>query len=88
LLPVIVTDVPGDPMLGVNPLMDGTLEAATANGELLVAEPFGLVTLIDPVVAPEGTVATMVVDVAEITIAVVVLNFTVFCPGVGLKPVP
>jgi hypothetical protein len=87
-VPEMVTGVPGVPLVGLNPLMDGALDAATVNDELLVAEPFGLVTLIDPVAAPEGTFATMVVDVAEVTTAVVVLNFTVFCPGVGLKPVP
>ena len=88
LLPVIVTDVPGDPMLGVNPLMDGTLDAATVNGEPLVAEPFGLVMVIGPVEAPVGTVATIVVGVAEVIVAVTPLNRTVFWPAVGLKPIP
>ena len=43
-----------------------------------VAEPDGAVTLIVPVVVPAGTVATSVVVEADVTVAVVPLNFTVF----------
>jgi hypothetical protein len=46
------------------------------------------VTPTNPVEAPGGTVATSVVEVAEVTAAVVPLNVTVFSAGVGLKPVP
>ena len=45
-------------------------------------------TPINPVVAPAGTVAVMVVDVLAVTTAVTPLNVTVFAEGVGLKFVP
>jgi hypothetical protein len=59
LVPEMLTDVPGVPTDGVNPLMvggpDGPL-ALTVNELLLVAEPAGDVTAIGPVDAPAGTV--------------------------------
>ncbi len=55
---------------------------------MLVADPFGEVTEIVPAVAPGGTVATSWVVVAEVTVAVVPLNITVFWLGVGLNPAP
>ena len=79
LVPVIVTAVPGVPMVGVNPVIVGApVEAVTVNESILVAEPAGAVTVIGPVVAPEGTVVTICVAVAEVTVAVVPLNLTVF----------
>ena len=46
------------------------------------------VTEIIPVVAPCGTVATMVVALAEVTTADSPLKLTAFCPATGLNPVP
>ena len=60
MVPLTVTAVPGVPMVGVNPVMVGTpVEAVTVKGALLVAEPLGVVTLIEPVVALVGTVVTI-----------------------------
>jgi hypothetical protein len=81
LVPVIVTLSPDMPLVGVKPVIFGsTLKTAT-----LVAVPWGVVTLIDPVVAPEGTVA--VIDVLEMTLklALTPLNLTAVAP---LKFVP
>jgi hypothetical protein len=41
-----------------------------------------------PVVAPNGTVAVIVVAVLAVTVAIVPLNFTVLLAGVGSKFVP
>jgi hypothetical protein len=60
LVPVTVTGVPALPMFGVNPVIVGApVEELTVNATLLVAEPFGVVTPIGPVVAPAGTVVTI-----------------------------
>jgi hypothetical protein len=52
---VIVTAVPGGPLDGVNPLIVGG-GLVTVKLPLLVAVPFGVVTLIGPLLAPVGTV--------------------------------
>jgi hypothetical protein len=88
LIPVIVTAVPGVPIEGVNPVIVGALPAATTKEAPLVADPFGVVTLIGPVVAPAGTVATIEVVVAEATVALTPLNRTVFWLAISLKPLP
>lgn len=88
LVPVMVTAVPGVPMVGVNPVIVGALLEATVNGVLLTAEPLGVMTLIGPVVAPAGTVVTIALVVAEVTDAATPLNWTVFSARVALKPVP
>ena len=46
------------------------------------------ITLIGPVVAPAGTVATIEVVVAEATVALTPLNRTVFWLAISLKPLP
>ena len=51
--PRIVTEVPTSPLPGEKPVMDGN----TVKGVALVAVPTELATLIEPVVAPTGTVA-------------------------------
>lgn len=89
LVPVMLTDAPGSPVFGVKLVMVGSSAfAVTVNGVALAAEPAGAVTLIDPVVAADGTVATICVPVAETTVAAVPLNVTVFWLGVLLKLVP
>ena len=89
-VPVIVTGVPGDPTVGVNPVMVGRPGAPldTVNEPLLVAEPAGEVTAIVPVVAPAGTLVTIRFVLDEITVAETPLNATVFWPAVALKPAP
>jgi hypothetical protein len=68
--------------------MLGTLDAATANEVLLDAEPSAVVTLIGPVIAPDGTVATSCVAVADVTVAPTPPNATVLALAAVLNPVP
>jgi hypothetical protein len=62
--------------------------AVTVKGVLLVAEPVGVEIAIGPVVVPDGTVATICVAVAEITVARMPLNVTIFSFTIVLNPVP
>jgi hypothetical protein len=76
-VPVILTDVPTGPKVGVNEVIVGT--GATTKSVALVAVVLVLkvfVTVILPVVAPVGTVA--VIDVAEfnVKVALMLLNLT------------
>ena len=57
--------------------------AGTVNDCGLVAVPFVLVTVMEPVVAALGTVTTSVFAVADVTVAAVPLNWTVLFAGVG-----
>jgi hypothetical protein len=76
-------------MVGLNAAMAGASGAVvTVKGVVLVAEPVGVVTMIGPDTAPDGTAVTIRVAVAEITIAGIPLNLTAFSPGVSLNPVP
>lgn len=85
-VPVIVTDVPTGPAVGLKlEMVTGTV---IVNEELLVADPLGEVIMIGPVDAPVGTVVTICVSVAEVTLAAVPLKVTVFWPAVGLNPEP
>lgn len=88
LVPLTVTDTAPTPLAGVKLVMVGTAGTVTVNADELVAEPFGLVTPIVPVVAPDGTVTTSIVVDADEIEADVPLNVTVFEPGVALNPVP
>jgi hypothetical protein len=88
-VPVMVTAVPGVPMVGVNPVTVGApVELVTMKAAALVAEPAGDVTAIGPVVAPEGTLVVIWVRVAEVTVAATPLNITVFWLAVVENPVP
>ena len=88
-VPVIETAVPGVPIVGVKLVIVGApLVAVTVNGALLEADPDGVVTPIEPVLAPAGTVTTSCVGLAEVTVATVPLRVTVSSPGVELNPVP
>ena len=62
LCPVIATDVPTGPLVGLKLAMEGTTEKAVG----LVAIPPGVVMVILPVFAPAGTVA--VTWVSELTV--------------------
>jgi hypothetical protein len=60
-VPVIVTTVPGGPLVGVNDVIVGrAVLVVTVKDVALVAVPPEVVTLIRPVVAPAGTVVVMV----------------------------
>jgi|SRR6266851_3523490 len=88
-VPVMVTDVPATPAVGVNPVMLGArLPVVTTNELELVEEPAGAVTPIAPVVAPAGTLTTNCVVVAPETVAATPLNVTVFWLAVAEKPLP
>jgi len=78
LVPVIVTGVPAVPIVGVKPVIVGAAELLIVNTLALVAEPPGVDTPIEPVLAPAGTVAIIWVAVDDTTAAVVPLNATVF----------
>ena len=56
LVPLIVTLVPGGPLVGAKPVIVGAF-APTVKLLALVAVPPGPVTLTGPVVAPPGTAA-------------------------------
>lgn len=56
----MATDVPSGPLLGLKPAIVGACEAPiTVNVCALVTAPLGVVTVIAPEVAPEGTDATI-----------------------------
>ena len=76
--------------MGVNPdMVGGPGVGVTVNDAALVALPEGLVTVIGPVAAPDGTLVTICVVVAELTVAVMLLkNLTVFWLACELKPTP
>ena len=80
-VPVMVTPVPTDPLVGLNETIVGDPAAVTVKFVALDAVPPGVVTLILPVIAPLGT--TAVICVAELTaklVAEVFLNFTSVAP--------
>jgi hypothetical protein len=88
-VPVMVTAVPGVPVVGVKFVIVGApLLAVTVKAVGLVAELVTLMTLIGPVVAPEGTVVLISVPVADVTVARIPLKMTMFSVAVVLKPVP
>ena len=80
LVPLIVTAVPGTPIVGVNPLMVGAPAGpvVTVNELELVTEPIGDVTDIVPVVAPVGTLVTIKLVLDAVILAETPLNVTVF----------
>ena len=86
-VPVTVTDPPMEATPGEKLVIEGP-PGPTVKDPDDVPVPPGAVTLIVPVVAPVGTVATIFVAVEETTVPTVPLNLTVFCEGVALKPVP
>ena len=84
LVPLIVTEVPTGPLLGVNELIVGG-EAVTVKLLALVAVPPGVVTLICPVVAPLGTIARTWVSESSVKKAAVPVKAT---PVVPVKWLP
>jgi hypothetical protein len=76
-------------MEGEKPVMVGVPAlVVTVNVALLVADPFGEVTAIVPVVASAGTVTASWLAEADVTVAAVPWKVTVFDAGVALNPVP
>jgi hypothetical protein len=81
-VPLIVTEVPTGPLVGEKDVMVGVGGPVTVKSVALVAVAPPLVTLIFPVVAPDGTVAVSWVPVGfqENVAALVPLNFTELAP--------
>lgn len=86
--PVSVTAVPAGPLAGVKEVICGAgVGSETVKVEALVPVPAEFVTLMDPVVAPEGTEVEICVSEATINEAAdVPLNATLVVP-VKLEPV-
>jgi hypothetical protein len=80
-LPLIVTAVRTGPFVGVKLLIVGM----TRNLVALVEDPPAVVTVIGPLVAPEGTTAAISVEEATVNCALVPANDTVVVPE---KPLP
>jgi hypothetical protein len=78
LAPVTVTLVPIGPVVGEKLVIDGG--GITVKLVALLAEPPAVVTLMVPVVAPEGTVAVICVAELTVNVAVVPLKLTAVAP--------
>jgi hypothetical protein len=88
-VPVTDTDVAEMPIVGVKLVIVGVpFDAVMVKGVEGVTDPAGLVTVIVPVVAPEGTVVTIWFAVADVIVAAVPLKLTVSWLRVVLKAVP
>jgi hypothetical protein len=88
LAPEIVTDVPAAPVSGERPVTVGAgVVVVTTNATLLLARP-PTVTTTFPVVAPLGTVTTIVVGPQFVGVAMVPLNVNRLVPCVAPKFVP
>ena len=84
-MPVITMEVPKGPELGERPVI--VIPSMTVNETpLLVIPPSETVT--EPLVAPDGTVAVMLVLLQEVVLAVTPLNRTVLLPWLAPKPLP
>ena len=77
-VPLIVTLVPTDPLVGEKPVIVGGL--TTVNALELVAVPPAVVALIGPVVAPAGTVARIAVAEVSVKLALTELKVTEVAP--------
>ena len=78
--PLIVTEVPTPPLDGEKLLIVGAVALLTVKLDALVAVPAGVVTVILPVVAPEGTVPVTLPSFEKLKVADVPLNLTAFTP--------
>ena len=85
-VPVIVTDVPTAPDVGVRLVMVGGGTVTVKLTPLLATPPTVTTTL--PVVAPVGTGTAMLVALQLVGVAAVPLNVTVLVPCVAPKFVP
>ena len=84
--PVIVTDAPANPEVGFRLVMLGPADVTVKLTPLLATPPTATTTF--PVVAPVGTVTTMLVALQLVGVATVPLNVTVLVPCVAPKFVP
>jgi hypothetical protein len=85
--PAIVTVAPITPLAGDNDVIVGDAAVVTEKVAPLLATP-PTVTTTDPLVAPEGTFATMLVADQLVGVALVPLNVIVLVPCVAPKFVP
>jgi hypothetical protein len=85
-VPVIVTDVPGEPEVALKLVMDGGGKMTEKLTPLLAIPP--TVTTTGPLVAPLGTVTAMLLELHVATDAGVPLNVTVLVPWVVPKLSP
>ena len=79
LVPLIVTTVPTGPKVGENDVIVGA--PVILKFVELVALPLGVVTLMGPVVAPDGTVAVIFSDEFTVKLAPTPLNVTDVAPS-------
>jgi len=79
-VPLIVTTVPTGPNVGENDVIVGA-PAVTVKFVELVAVPDGVVTVIGPVVAPDGTVVEIFKVELTVKLALMPLNFTDVAPS-------
>ena len=85
LVPVMVTVFPTAPRTGEKELMVGAAVEITVKAVELVAVPWGVFTLILPVVAPPGTLVVICVLETTVKVAAVPLKVTRVAP---VKPKP
>lgn len=85
-VPEIVTIAPAAPLKGLNSVIVGAGNMVKSD-VLVTVIPFNVKEIL-PVVAPDGTVVIILVDVALVTIDEVPLNSTTLFAGVVLKFVP
>lgn len=86
LLPVMVTDVPGNPLEGAILVIIGDSNTVKSAVEIAVC-PL-MVTDIFPVDAPVGTITLSNSELTNVTVAEIPLNITALFAIVGLKFVP
>jgi hypothetical protein len=84
-VPLIVTDVPVGPLVGVNDVIVGAPAVVASKFVPLVAFPPGFTTVIGPSVAAHGTEAVIWVSELIVKVDATALNCTAVVP---LKPVP
>ncbi len=85
-VPEIITVAPAAPLNGLKSIILGV--GSTEKSELLVRVILLRVKEIFPVVAPDGTVVVILVDVELVTVAEVPLNIATLLAGIILKFVP
>jgi hypothetical protein len=85
LVPLIWTEVPTGPLVGLNDVIVGAPVVVTVKFVELVAVPSGLATAIGPVVAPAGTVVVIFCALSIVNVADVPLKVTLVTLGLPLK---
>jgi hypothetical protein len=80
-VPLIRTEVPTGPLVGLNDVIVGAPVAVTVKFVELVAVPSGLVTTIGPVLDPDGTVAVIFCALSIVNVADVPLKVTLVTLG-------